>query len=219
MGGPGNHQLTSVVVLGAMNPLIHHPAWYQLHGLLTEQEAKEALANPQTLCTQPAAQLLLSSLMISCQLERWEVQTGDSESEERLVPLATRVFDELLDQTPVNTFGFNFNFERKTRLTDVGGFLARKLKSLAVVKDVGTSASFVWHQDSRERQASTTVMVSRRSPDSIVISNNFTHPIRGPEKLERFDLGPLVVGSFEVDRTEARGRMEQVLAVVESQGA
>jgi hypothetical protein len=33
----------SVVILGSMNPRIHHPKWYQLAGIFTEADVESAI--------------------------------------------------------------------------------------------------------------------------------------------------------------------------------
>ena len=42
----------------------------------------------------------------------------------RLRSMTERVFDELLEHTPVGALGFNFNYDRITEIADVGGYLA-----------------------------------------------------------------------------------------------
>ncbi len=123
MPGP---DVYNIVVVGAMNPRIHHPSWYELVGLLTPKEAKEALTSSATFGLPGFTQLSATSLglTISCYEQRWIVQTEDREKIGLLQDFTFKVFDELLKHTPVSAYGFNFIYQRETRCATVGRFLA-----------------------------------------------------------------------------------------------
>lgn len=100
----------NIVVLGAMNPLLHSPGWYRLVELISEDEMQEAVGAATTVCIPPVAQFECNQLKITCQPQRWEVHTTSFDRTDRIVEIAGRVFDDLLNQTPISSFGLNFIF-------------------------------------------------------------------------------------------------------------
>jgi hypothetical protein len=213
MAGAGDTQATAVVVVGAMNPLIHHPAWYQFIGALSQAEADVALKNPQMICAQPVSQIPTGNLVLMCQLQRWAAQTSDPATEPRLVPIAQKVFGAL-EHTPVSAFGFSFNFVRTTKLASVDAFLGKLLGDVPLGLGVGTSGSFVWKSESNERQVMVNIASAKGKSDLLVVKSTFNYPIAPRDKIENFDLGELAARHFELDREEARTRLEAVLAHV-----
>ena len=67
-------ELYSIVIVGSMNPRIHHPAWYEAVKILS---AEEASAASLVACTPMASQFQLPGLNIICLQDRWEIQTQD----------------------------------------------------------------------------------------------------------------------------------------------
>jgi len=122
---PGS-DVYNIVVVGAMNPRIHHPSWYEIVGLLTPEQAQEALTSPATFGLPRLTQLSVPSLRltISCNEQQWTAQSEDRESIGLLQSITFRVFDELLKHTPVTAYGFNIFYQRETRCPSVGKFLA-----------------------------------------------------------------------------------------------
>ena len=122
---PGS-DVYNIVVAGAMNPRIHHPSWYELVGLLTPEQAKEALASSATFGLPGIAQLSVPSLglTINCNPQQWTILTEDRGKTGLLQSITYKVFDELLKHTPVSAYGFNIIYQRETRCPNVGKFLA-----------------------------------------------------------------------------------------------
>src|SRR6202030_1678960 len=107
---PPSRELWSIVVIGLMNPAIHHPSWYQSMQLLDKQEvdyAGSASALVPIVLAPQIAQFAVQEFKIVCLSNRWEIQTQRPEAVDRILKVASRVF-EILDHTPVNAFGFNF---------------------------------------------------------------------------------------------------------------
>ena len=122
---PGS-DVYNIVVVGAMNPRIHHPSWYELVGILTPEQAKEALASSATFGLPGIVQLSAPSLglTINCTERQWTVKTENKGNIGLLQSITFRVFDELLKYTPVSAYGFNVLYQRETRCPHVGKFLA-----------------------------------------------------------------------------------------------
>jgi hypothetical protein len=110
----------AIVLIGAMNPRIHHPAWYQAVGLFDKEEAEAATKLPLTLATPVLAQVQTPKLLINCQDNRWEIRTVEPDQVQRIQDIACKVFDELLVHTPIAAAGFNFTFYKETTCKDVG---------------------------------------------------------------------------------------------------
>ncbi|MGD0680375.1 MAG: hypothetical protein ABSC94_33800 [Polyangiaceae bacterium] len=126
MGSP--FELFSVVVLGAMNPAIHHPLWYEHVGLLTAQERALALASPDLQITPAFSQFSLPRLTINCMQARWAAQTAEEGAFDRVVEIAKAAMDRL-DDTPVSVIGINFDFCRPSGIENVSRALASKVRS------------------------------------------------------------------------------------------
>jgi hypothetical protein len=119
-------QLISIVVVGAMNPRIHHPIWYRQIEAISDAELTESLAQPA------AATLLIAPMMsrfetggikVQCFEDRWEIQVLASSGMQRIFDMTGKVFTKLFE-TPVNRFGFNFHFHRETAVASVKERLA-----------------------------------------------------------------------------------------------
>src|SRR5208282_3573092 len=117
----------AIVLIGGMNPRIHHPSWYRLVGLFDEEEAEAALKTAHTLITPPLSQIQTPKLTIVCQDDRWEIRTSDPDQVERIQEITYRLFDDILPHTPVQAAGLNFNFVKDTNSSDVAGYLASVL--------------------------------------------------------------------------------------------
>lgn len=191
-----------------MNPLIHHPEWYRHLGLLTGPEVDAALTNPSTICSQPVANMVLPSLVITCQLERWEIQSPDPAQKGRLLDVATKVF-EVLGETPIRAFGFNFNFEYPTGMENVDSYLSTLLATLPLSMEGGTWASFSWRRDEADRQTNAVLSPAKKDHAAFLLTNNFHYPIRAQGK---FDLTPLLRSHFDGDAAEAEARLSSVAA-------
>jgi hypothetical protein len=94
----------SIIVLGALNPPIHHPLWYADARILTPTEAEEAQRSPAFLCTRDAAAFSFGQLQVRCTRSRWSVHAARAEALDRLLNLAAHTHDRLRD-TPVTGFG------------------------------------------------------------------------------------------------------------------
>ncbi len=102
--------LVSIVVVGGMNPRLHHPAWYQAIGAIDSDEMDEAVAFDQTVVTPQASQLQFSGITVVCVPERWEVRSSIASNKLRMHGLMLKVFDDNLHHTPVSAVGFNFHY-------------------------------------------------------------------------------------------------------------
>jgi hypothetical protein len=205
--------LYSVVIIGGMNPLIHHPSWYEHLGILTREETEAALQDAQTLTSPPAAQIVLAGLRIACVQGRWDVSATTPEGRGRILDIAARTFDTL-EHTPVAAFGLNFNFKRRTHHPDSGSVLARLLEQLPIGLDSGRgkTGALTWKAATGPtNETSIEISGVPGAPSLVSIANNFHHAI---EATGRFALGPLLREAWSSDEPSARSSTERVVAAL-----
>lgn len=186
-----------------MNPRIHHPLWYEYIGVLNHEQMEAATRAPDTVCLQPMAQFKTDQFQIVCDESKWAIRTEKPDASERIQAISSRVF-AVLEHTPTSSFGLNFNFQRKTALSDVPARLfsmLRELHSVLVAPGVG-SARIVLKRDSPDRSVTVTIASSEKSTDMVSVSNNFHYQITA-DTFELFDLGARIGAAFPRDLSEA----------------
>jgi hypothetical protein len=206
-------ELYSLVVVGNMNPRIHHPAWYAAVNILSPEEAGAASL---TACTPVFTHFQLPGLAVLCTDERWEIQSQDANKLQRMLDIAGRTFEALM-HTPISAFGLNFFFVRQTGLNDVGRRLAELINGLPLGRRPAESdrTQITTTTASPDRQIQETVSAAPEDASFVRVAYNVNHPIR----LEGvfFDLAPLLRRAFDEDFPECRARADLVgesLAVV-----
>ena len=112
-----DRSLFSVVVSGHMNPAIHHPAWYEQIGILTQAEALESLKGENFVCLPQVAQFASRGITVTCIPTRWDARTTKADQRERILDIAKRTYTAL-DHTPVSAFGFNFDIVEDAEAED-----------------------------------------------------------------------------------------------------
>lgn len=207
------HDLHSIVVLGDMNPKIHHPAWYAQIELLTDDEQHSA---DNVLCTPPFAQFNTAAFAIQCTADRWETQTRTLDSLDRLLDVTVSVF-ETLDQTPVRSFGFNFNFHRLAAVPDVAEYLGNRVASLelGMVTDGTLSAQIKVHRSLPKRHLNIMLQPSNTGLQTIHVGLNFHYNINEiVEHAGHFELSQLLRPRFATDRKDAVAQLSGILQAI-----
>ena len=202
----------SIVVVGAMNPRLHHPYWYRFCELLTDAESEAATKAPETLVSQPLSQFVAPGFRIVCQLERWEIITDQPENSDLILRVASTVFEKL-DHTPISVFGFNFRFHCLTSRQSPGEHLGRLVKSLPIgLSEAGTCrASISLVTGPLERRITIQVEQSLLNPSALFIAHNANYPVVSSEKFAHFALTPLLVEHYAADRVEALRRTDEIV--------
>jgi hypothetical protein len=186
-----DHDLSTIVVLGAMNPRIHHPYWYHHVGIITKEQAEEALSSPGTFGISGIAQVQIPSLSLTivCHEQKWEIRTDKSENLEPLKKITWKVFDELLMHTPVVALATNFIFTRSTRCPDVSKFLADRALSMGIglAGDAASDASVTLRRTFADHKAMVVVQGSPAGKESVIVLSNYEYPV-GAERVGFFSL-------------------------------
>jgi hypothetical protein len=205
--------LISIVVVGAMNPRIHHPLWYNLVGIIDHKETDYALERDDLICTPPISKFLTSQFLIICQQDRWEIQTKVFNKSKEIISVAKRVFD-ILDETPIQNFGFNFNFIRKNphgNTVHISSDLIKKIDIGLPKKEGVANFTFSWKESKRK----TTVIIKPIENDENLLSVSINLHYNIEEiigKSKRFDLGELFTKHFQYDEKESYNLLNDIIA-------
>lgn len=211
----------NIVVVGDMNPRIHSPAWYQLVGLISEEEMIASTKSPSTMALPPIAQVQLAGILIVCEENRWTIQTSDPALFERIIAIASKVFDALLQHTPVAALGFNFTYDRKTKTEDVGRYLASCISRIPV--GLSDDALVSGELSLRRQVDGRTILVAIRPDTKQVASgnasilNNYEYKFES-DTTEFFDLAKTIESRFLIDFADAEKRTKLVLEAIEQGG-
>jgi hypothetical protein len=191
-----------VVILGEMNPAIHHPAWYKLESIIDETEYRACLSNP-VIVNQQIAQFTSHGFSVMCLQDRWQASCNADDAS-RILSLTKETFKKLY-HTPVSAYGVNHHFHIEIN-RQVGPVLAAIVRKTGMPfppnEDADASISYAAKVDGYEFK--TIISTSARGPEFLHFHNNahFTIP---QLKNEHFDLGPLIDEAFL--RNEDRSRM------------
>jgi hypothetical protein len=201
----------NVVVLGGMNPRIHHPAWYRTVGLLSEAETEAALKAPQTFAALPVAQVQTPEMVIFCQEERWEIRTSNENMCDRIINITIKLFDDILPHTPVSAAGYNF-FLWKETTRDANAYLATALTNahLGLKGDDAISGEATVRRSTADHSSQVTIKPSPENRSRVLVHHNFEYRFlkEGPFKLaETFER------RYGVDKKEAE---EQTAMIIEA---
>lgn len=126
-------QWLSVVLLGAFNPRIFHPVWFQREGLLSADEEAESLSesrNDGPLVTPDLSRCQIGEeISLECMTDRLSVNAATTLGEERLRTLTAAILVKL-PHTPITAVGINHSQVFDTRDEDewhrVGDLLVPK---------------------------------------------------------------------------------------------
>lgn len=207
--------LYGIVVLGAMNPRLHHPLWYQTAKLLTEVEASAALKR-ELVCSTQISQFHAGSFRITCTEDRWEIVTPHTNDRERMVAMAGGVFDEKLTETPIFRFAFNNDFRPYTNAESVARVIADRVVhdglrfSIANAR-ASTLISF------GEREETTNIRIEQfgEVANRLFVAVNSNHGAGAPEppknEFRYFKLGSLLEQHFQPDYANATQWLNEVV--------
>jgi len=205
----------SVVVLGAMNPAIHHPQWYEAVGMLSAAEAQEAMRGGALAVAPQLAQFQFAGFQIQCLPGRWQIEAAGSQQRNRVIDLAALTFQRL-GETPINAYGLNARFDVSTGAKNAFGGLTTQFteepldlsfdgippdfESLEVSYTLPTIK--LEGQPDVERRLKATIGRAPHRPDAVVVNFNAHHEIIMRTEFAHFDLDRLLRASADVFETE-----------------
>jgi hypothetical protein len=205
----------SVVVVGAMNPAIHHPQWYEAVGMLTAEEAQDAVRGGALVIVPQVAQFQAAGLQIQCTPARWQINTSDQQQRTRIIDIAAVTFQRL-GETPISAYGLNERFAltigSEHAIEMLGAQLSKgpvdlsfegsrpDFESLAI--SYGMYPITLEGQPNVQRQLKATIARATHGPDAIIVAFNMHHTMAARPEFSRFELDRLLRGSvaaFEVE--------------------
>jgi hypothetical protein len=201
----------SIVVVGAMNPMIHHPAWYRSVGILEEDTARAVAPGGRTIVTAEVAQFELPGITINCLPNRWQASTEEAaEKGDAVLELACKTFERLQD-TPVRAFGFNFSVHRATPHESVKARLASLVRGIGLGVDDTTeaTASLSYRSFAGSVTTGLEIQPSTRGDEFVYVAVNRHHDIQAAGT--HFDLTLLVRDAIDADRRAAYLAMDRVV--------
>jgi len=220
----------SIVVLGAMNPAIHHPKWYESVDILSREEADSAVAKGPLVMMPQLAQFTAATYEILCTPDKWQISAPDIASRSRQSDIAKLTFKRL-NETPVRAYGLNSRITFVPPTEDFGRTLGREIKRTKIdLTFDGNSPNLDAMTLSYElpeivlrgqpKVARKLVVTFGRSPDgsnTAIININMDHQIQSGEEISHFDLEKLIEASTE--KQDISDRMaEHVLTVLAAIG-
>lgn len=194
----------SVVVVGAMNPRVHSPAWYKLVGLVSEDEYEKAIQSV-TFAVPQFARVELPRIEIQCQEGRWEASTHHAEDSDRLAELAESVFDTHLKHTPIQSFGYNFHFTFETP-SESGPTILEALRGSNLSKDWDDAITGQFSVVRRRADFVQRTEVQAPSKKAVTIATNYHHQLQKPEADKKpafIDMGPEIKRWLRQHREDA----------------
>jgi len=204
---------------GYLNPSIHHPAWYHLVGLITEEEYKGAIAGRPT-AGPLVASFSLVGAEIQCKPGMWSIASANVENMDQPLSLARRVFDEKLPHTPVQGCTLTFFFHHAARLErGPHARLSRCMKDagIGLTPPDGAHTSFSYSCKDNDCHETVVVEPSQRKDGSIFLSYTAWHPLRpgagmkAKPAVEEFFIGPLLIEYAAAAQNQAKNLLHRVL--------
>jgi hypothetical protein len=224
----------TISIIGAMNPAIHHPAWYRFVGVLSAEEAATVPAPPpiqvppgsgvqifplEVFCSTQFAQFTIRDLRVTCLPSSWTVTTIDPSGLDRIKDVAAAVFDALA-QTPVSGYSLGFHHHRETRLSNVGEYMVRTASALpyGLMRVAGAEDSLQLRYIARstDRDLVVDLQPSAKAKEMIYLAVNITHTVQPTKELAPFDLRPLLEAAVAEDNVEAQAWLGSVLQRLQS---
>ncbi|SRR5260221_4496034 len=211
----------SIVVVGGMNPRIHHPLWYKMQNLISEAECAAAIAGPLVLAPD-YAQFQFGEIRISCNLGRWDIRTTELANRGRILDISKTMFDTALPQTPVGLFAFNNDALRKTAVSDVSKVLGERAEQLGFAfprRPDGASYKLTF-AGTDGGPIHVSIDTPADFPGYVAIRVNSNHPIDLSKKPPGiFNMGPMMSEHFEPDHATAKSFADGVVrAINKSEG-
>lgn len=195
----------SVVLVGAMNPAIHHPKWYELIGMFSADEAQNALRGGTLVVVPQLVQFKAAGLDIQCTPNRWQISTADQQQRNRIINIAATTF-ERLGETPVSAYGLNARFNVTTGSDRVLEILKSRFSEPPVdLSFEGIHPDFdslavsykmsdieVKEQPLVQRQLTAMIARASHGPPAVIVTFNMNHSIVVGREFSRFDLDKLL---------------------------
>ncbi len=209
----------SIVIVGAMNPRIHHPQWYRTIGAIDEAELQSTLSGASVLITAMVSQFQFpaaeAAIAINCIPDRWTIQTNTDSTWERIANVAARVFEKL-SETPCTIYGFNTQKHVKTEAPNVKDTMATAIAEMQLGFPIGRSLASAVQLQSTEDDHKITVSLqpSLAGESSIFVAYNTEYQAPTAAAGGYFDIGKLIVSKLPEHRERAGAVIQAVVTAI-----
>ena len=102
----------SIVLVGHMNPSIHHPSWYEAIEAIKSADVEVATNQFPVVTTPQMSSFSTAGFNLKCLLDRWEISVSDPSRESQALDVASKAFS-VLGETPITRFGINYQGSRE----------------------------------------------------------------------------------------------------------
>lgn len=122
-----------IVVMGAMNPLVHSPQFYRSVGAMDEAELQGSLKMPLNSTTAEGSSFQFGSPVFSINVQpgQWWIQSSNLESWERMLMITRLVFGKL-GGTPMNAYSLVSQRHIDTAIPSVKATLAKRIAAMGL---------------------------------------------------------------------------------------
>ena len=206
----------SLVVTGAMNPRIHHPAWYRAIDAISKDAEQLALNDSEMIVMEVHAQFKTAEYRIVCEPDKWTIQSSESGAEKQFADLARIVFDVNLHETPVHAFGLNKTMHVATPCENVGERLGVGITNADLgVENFGASSGTFEVKRAREDGCRIKFQVQPSTHDDKFVFGYLNYHYTIPVQKDRhFSLGDLVDKHISEDMAEAEDLIKNLAATL-----
>lgn len=210
----------SVVLVGSMNPSIHHPAWYVFGKSLSAEESNDISRRGGVVIVPQFTRFETERWRIECYPDRWQISTLSSTATAEVIEIACDTF-ERLRETPISAFGLNYDhsgvllagtgpFERLMSTLKLEPYAVRQLAFGRVMDPISISGTTL------RRQLNVILEVKAGAP--AVLHSNVHHDIELAQS-GYFDLPPLLRTAYKDATSVTNALADAVLAGSEAQNA
>jgi hypothetical protein len=213
-----------IVVAGAMNPAIHHPSWYEIAGILSNDEVAKANESGVVVVSPQVASFNVGQISITCIPARWQIQATSEGDFQKTAEVAERTF-KVLYHTPISAFGINFMHHRVVRFENVAAELAKAVRRLDLgfihETDQPEAGKLIYETSTEDKFVTVRIEPSVSGPNQIYLAIHIERRFKpaDPTKFVQFDLKPKDWAAEDLDY--AKKQLASVLKSIEtgSQGA
>ena len=208
----------SLTLFGAMNPAIHHPAWYGRVGLLNPDAEGYAQLDPGLICSGDFSSFRTATLTVGCHRDRWIIETGQPDRHIELLEITSRLFDDKLPQTPIQSYELALNYHISCGQRSIAKELVSimPLASWGILPDEIDAGAFLIQSTRDNTHVSLRIEPSQRGTSMLYLGFSFRHGIPVPVVQEggRFSLQPLISQAYQNAVTYTSGLIGKIVASI-----
>lgn len=205
----GKSQSWSITLKGTMNPTVHHPSWYHLIGQLSKDELASTVASKEVLVTPASSRFKSPLFSIECDKKQWQVKTRHNDARLHILQVTVKSFDDLLPETRIKQFAFEFTFAINISHDAVAEFLRPFTRDFIDLKGQEEIATTLMSTTTTDEVRRTKVRLTS-SPEAAnaALTFSYTYPLENQKLLTLRQMS--MVENYELDYEEAASKAHQL---------